>query len=108
MNYENNELERLAYISGNVPYARALGAAADFDEVYWAIDADLTLDATIQDQIDSKIDSEVAKRCPDYEAYKQFFEDCFYRLNGHYPCPSVTSDYDQSVIFDAIEKGSAE
>lgn len=39
------------------------------------------------------------------DAYKQFFEDCFERLAGHYPCPSVTSDYDQSVIFAAIEKG---
>ena len=42
------------------------------------------------------------------EAYKQFFEDCFERLAGHYPCPSVTSDYDKSVIFEAIEKGAAE
>lgn len=37
--------------------------------------------------------------------YKQFFYDCFERLNGHYPCPSVTSDYDKNVIFEAIEKG---
>lgn len=39
------------------------------------------------------------------DAYKQFFEDCFERLAGHYPCPSVTSDYDQSVIFAAIDRG---
>jgi hypothetical protein len=38
-------------------------------------------------------------------AYKEFFSDCFERLNGHYPCPSVTSDYDKSIIFDSIEKG---
>lgn len=37
--------------------------------------------------------------------YKQFFEDCFEHLAGHYPAPSVTSDYDKSVIFDAIRKG---
>lgn len=37
--------------------------------------------------------------------YKQFFEDCFEHLSGHYPAPSVTSDYDKSVIFDAIRKG---
>lgn len=42
------------------------------------------------------------------EDYKQFFEDCFQRLAGHYPAPSITSDYDKSVIFDAIEKGAAE
>jgi len=39
------------------------------------------------------------------DAYRQFFDNCFERLAGHYPAPSVTSDYDQSVIFAAIEKG---
>lgn len=42
------------------------------------------------------------------DEYRQFFNDCFERLAGHYPCPSVTSDYDKSVIFDAIEKGAGE
>lgn len=42
------------------------------------------------------------------DQYKEFFFDCFERLAGHYPAPSVTSDYDKSVIFDAIEKGAAE
>lgn len=41
----------------------------------------------------------------DYEAYKEFFFECFERLSAHYPAPSVTSDYDKSVIFDAIQKG---
>ena len=40
----------------------------------------------------------------DFESYKDFFEGCFDRLAGHYPCPSITSDYDKSVIFTAIEK----
>ena len=40
-----------------------------------------------------------------YEAYKEFFFECFERLSAHYPAPSVTSDYDKSVIFDAIQKG---
>jgi hypothetical protein len=26
-------------------------------------------------------------------------------MAGHYPCPSVTSEHDKSVIFDAIRKG---
>jgi hypothetical protein len=39
------------------------------------------------------------------DQYKEFFSDCFERLNGHYPCPSVTSDYDCGVIFEAIQKG---
>lgn len=37
--------------------------------------------------------------------YMHFFYECFERLSGHYPCPSVTSDYDKNVIFEAIEKG---
>lgn len=37
--------------------------------------------------------------------YYDFFHDCFKHLGGHYPSPSVTSDYDKSVIFDAIRKG---
>ena len=39
------------------------------------------------------------------EEYKEFFFDCFQRLAGVYPAPSVSSDYDKSVIFAAIEKG---
>ena len=38
-------------------------------------------------------------------AYEEFFKDCFSKLAGHYPCPAVTSDYDKSVIFDAITAG---
>ena len=65
------------------------------------IDADLTLDRMIEEKLDKALND----NCPDYAAYKQFFEDCFQRLDGHYPCASVTSDYDRSVIFDAIERG---
>jgi hypothetical protein len=48
------------------------------------------------------------ERMPDYSRYVEFFNDCFARLNGHYPCPAVTSDYDCSIVFDAIEKGESE
>jgi len=40
--------------------------------------------------------------------FKEFFYDCFARLSGHYHAPDVSSDYDKSVIFEAIEKGAAE
>lgn len=56
-------------------------------------------------QIESRESKAISDNCPDYDAYKQFFEDCFEHLNGHYSCPSVTSDYDCSVIFTTIEKG---
>lgn len=41
----------------------------------------------------------------DAQQYYAFFHDCFERLDGHYPCPSVSSDYDKNVIFEAIERG---
>jgi hypothetical protein len=39
------------------------------------------------------------------EAYREFFYDCFEHLDGHYPCPEITSDHDKRVIFDAITNG---
>lgn len=42
------------------------------------------------------------------DQYREFFYECFGRLGSHYPAPSVTSDYDKSVIFDAIERGVEE
>ena len=97
------ELERAAYMAGNTKLAEGLAAIKELDNVL--NDADLTLDRDIDTQIEEKLDKAVNRNCPDYEAYKRFFEDCFERLNGHYPCPSVTSDYDCSIIFDAIERG---
>ena len=98
-----DELERAAYMAGNTSLAAGLAAIDDLENVL--NDADLTLDRTIETQIEEKIDKALNDNCPDYAAYKQFFEDCFQRLNGHYPCASITSDYDCSVIFDAIERG---
>lgn len=61
------------------------------------------------DQIEALEDTETLEQWSnengDAKAYKQFFEDCFEHLDGHYPCPSITNDYDCSVIFDAIERG---
>jgi hypothetical protein len=42
----------------------------------------------------------------DRNNYREFFFDCFSRLDGAYPCPSVTSDYDKGIIFEAIEGGA--
>ena len=39
------------------------------------------------------------------DAYMEFFFDCFEMLNCRYPVPSVTSDADKQVIFDAIVRG---
>ena len=36
------------------------------------------------------------------DAYMEFFFDCFEHLQCRYPVPSVTSDADKQVIFDAL------
>jgi len=103
------ELERAAYISGNTVLADAYAALERAETLEETLDAggiDVSLD--LSPQIDDIQAKAIKDNCPDYEAYKQFFFDCFARLDAHYPCPEVTSDYDQSVIFDAIENGGIE
>ena len=39
------------------------------------------------------------------DAYMEFFFDCFRLLDGKYPVPSVTSETDKQIIFDAIARG---
>lgn len=87
------ELESKAYTDGSTALSQLLAklgeALEQVEELFDQLD---NANKTIADQ-------------SDYDSYKQFFDDCFERLNAHYPCPSVTSDYDCSVIFDAIERG---
>ena len=79
--------------------------AGDYEKaaLFYALADSLDL---IEEQADKipELEKELNARA-DYLAYKEFFYDCFARLAGHYPCPEVTSDYDCSVIFDAIENG---
>jgi hypothetical protein len=101
-----SELERHVYMVGKTRLAAAYAALETLDRIDNGLPYGFDFETPLSDQIDNHVDREIENRCPDYEAYKQFFEDCFERLDGHYPCPSVTSDYDKSIIFDAIEKGS--
>lgn len=92
------ELESKAYVEGSTALAQLLVKLGEaLEQVEELSDQLEDAGKTIADQ-------------SDYDNYKQFFYDCFERLNMHYPCPSVTSDYDCSVIFDAIERveGTAE
>ena len=107
MNYSFNELERAAYIAGNTTLADAMHAAATLERLEDDLPYGFDFDTPLDQQIEKHVEDETAKNCPDYAEYKEFFFDCFQRLKGHYPCPSVTSDYDKSVIFEAIEKGEA-
>lgn len=84
------EKSNLAYLSGNVELSEALEKLADaLDEL---------------DNLNDEIEA-IERKPVDYDEYKQFFSDCFESLASHYPCPSVTSNYDKSVIFDAIRAG---
>lgn len=99
------------FIEENPILLREKGTAADnagdYEKaaLFYALADSLDL---IEEQTDKLKDLEdEAESRADYSAYKEFFYDCFSRLTGRYPCPAVTSDYDCSVIFDAIEKGES-
>ena len=92
----NEELERTAYISGDIELAQAY---TKIEELELQVDV---LENAANDVVTMEIWE--SKNGPAKEYY-DFFHDCFARLNGHYPYPSVTSDYDKSVIFNAISKG---
>lgn len=92
------ELERIAYVNGDTSQSDLLARIVELEAQV----------ETLEDQlIDAQADS-LSKweenNGPAYD-YVQFFDECFQRLNGHYPCPSVTSDYDCGIIYAAIERG---
>ena len=98
LNLPATEAERIAYAEGLTMAAELFARIADLEAERDALEEEL--DEARADSL-----TQWEKNHGPAEAYKQFFEDCFERLAGHYPAPSVTSDYDQSVIFAAIERG---
>jgi hypothetical protein len=90
------EAERIAYAEGFTMAAELFARVAALEAERDALQAQLD---DIPDEKEREQDARVL------EQYKEFFFDCFARLAGHYPCPSVSSDYDKSVIFAAIERG---
>lgn len=99
------EQERAAYLAGDTRTAELLAQIvqleAERDQLAEELEA--AKDAAADDSL-----TRWEENHGPAEAYKQFFEDCFARLAGHYPAPDVSSDHDKSVIFEAIEKGAAE
>jgi hypothetical protein len=96
-----NELERAAYITGNIDIAKIY---ADIEDNQGIIE---TMETEIDDlKSDSLAEWEINNG--PVKEYYDFFHECFDRLNPHYPCPEVTSDYDKSIIFEAITKGDIE
>ena len=99
---EPAEAERIAYAEGFTMAAELFARIADLTAERDQLAEEL--EKAREDAADDSLARWEDENGP-AEAYKEFFFDCFQRLAGHYPAPSVTSDYDQSVIFSAIEKG---
>jgi hypothetical protein len=99
---EAPEAERIAYAEGFTMaaelFARIAELEAERDQL--AEELEKAQDAAADDSL-----KHWEKENGPAEEYKEFFFDCFARLAGHYPAPDVSSDYDKSVIFAAIEKG---
>ena len=94
-NMNLSDAERAAYSSGDTLKAKLLARIMDLEDelarVKYAA-ADDSLTAWESDHGPAS-------------AYVEFFLDCFKHLRCRYPVPSVTSDADKQVIFDAIVRG---
>lgn len=102
IDYENvtqlEDLERVLYAQGQIEVSNLLGKIiemqATIDELQYKLD---DLPSVAQMNQDAK----------DLQHLKEFFYSCFDRLGSVYPCPEFYSDYDKSIIYEAIEKGDA-
>lgn len=102
MRIQPSEAERIAYAEGFTMAAELFARIAELEAERDQLAEELEkAQAAAADDSLTRWDNENGPA----EDYKEFFFDCFARLAGHYPAPSVTSDYDKSVIFAAIEKG---
>ena len=89
---ELEERERAAYAVGDTERADLYAALIELRKQIEVLEDMETLESW-------------EKRNGRAEDYKEFFDACFEHLGAHYPAPSVSSDYDKSVIFDAIRRG---
>lgn len=94
--------ERAAYLAGDTRTAELLAQIAELEAErdQLAEELEKAQDAAADDSL-----KHWENENGNPEDYKEFFFDCFARLAGHYPAPDISSDYDKSVIFAAIEKG---
>jgi hypothetical protein len=90
------DLERVAYLMGDNERAALLGMIVELKQEL--LDLQYKLD-------DYPSEKQMNQEAQDLQHLKEFFYECFQRLDGHYPCPEFSSDYDKGVIFEAIERG---
>lgn len=89
------EAEQAAYAAGDTLKAKLLARIMDLEDElervkYAAADDSLTAWESDHGPASAHVD---------------FFHDCFKRLRCRYPIPSITSETDKQVIFDAIVRG---
>ena len=94
-NVNLSDAERAAYSSGDTLKAKLLARIMDLED---------ELERVKDDAADNSLDAWESDHGP-ASAYVEFFFDCFRLLDGKYPVPSVTSETDKQVIFDAIARG---
>jgi len=95
MNMNLMEAEQAAYAAGDTLKAKLLARIMDLED-------------ELERVKDDAADNSLAAWESDYgpaSAYVDFFFECFEHLRGRYPAPSVTSETDKQVIFDAIVRG---
>lgn len=100
------EQERAAYMAGDTRTAELLAQAERLEELEDETGEYVEdIPAMVEAVNDAGGLKRLAEKLEELDHLRQFFDDCFEYLGAHYPCPSVTSDHDKSVIFDAIRKG---
>mgnify|MGYP001236580105 CR=1 FL=1 len=94
-NVNLREAEQAAYAAGDTLKAKLLVQIMDLED---------ELERVKEDAADNSLDAWESDHGP-ASAYVEFFFDCFRLLDGKYPIPSITSETDKQVIFDAIVRG---
>ena len=89
------EAEQAAYAAGDTLKAKLLARIMELEE---------ELERLRDDAADNSLDAWEDENGP-ADAYMEFFFDCFEHLRCRYPVPSVTSETDKQIIFDAIARG---
>ena len=94
-NADLKEVEQAAYSSGDTLKAKLLARIMDLEE---------ELERVKDDAAANSLKAWESDHGP-ASAYVEFFFDCFEHLRCKYPVPSITSETDKQVIFDAIARG---
>ena len=94
-NADLKEVEQAAYAAGDTLKAKLLARIMDLED---------ELERVKYAAADDSLTAWESDHGP-ASAYVEFFFDCFRLLDGKYPVPSITSETDKQVIFDAIARG---